>query len=213
MNKNTQQIQKWSGKFGKEYTDRNALTFDEWEEVFKKNYGITRTEMNMEFIGNLDRSIRILEVGSNVGNQLVCLKKMGFQSLYGIELQQYAIELSKLRTSNIYVTQGSAFEIPYKDGFFDLVFTSGVLIHISPTDIIDAIKEIYRCSKRYIWGFEYFSDKYSEIPYRGNNQLMWKGDFKQKYIEEFPELSLGKEKKYKYLYNENIDSMFLLQKV
>jgi len=213
MNKNTQQIQKWSGEFGKEYTDRNTLLFDEWEAALKKNYGITRTEMNMEFIGNLDRSIRILEVGSNVGNQLVCLKKMGFQFLYGIELQQYAVELSKSRTSNINIIQGSAFDIPYKDGFFDLVFTSGVLIHISPTDIIDAINEIYRCSKRYIWGFEYFSDKYSEIPYRGNNQLMWKGDFKQKYIEEFPELSLVKEKKYKYLYNENIDTMFLLQKV
>ena len=212
MDKKTKQIEKWSGEFGQEYTDRNTLSFDDWENALKKNYGSTRTEMNTEFIGGLDRSIRILEIGSNTGNQLICLGKMGFHSLYGIELQKYAVELSKSRTKHINIIQGSAFDIPYKDGFFDMVFTSGVLIHISPADVMDALEEIYRCTQNYIWGFEYFAEEYTQVTYRGNKELLWKADFKRLYLERFPDLRLVKEKKFKYLYNDNVDTMFLLQK-
>ena len=102
-----------------------------WRTSNKERYGYTRTEINSEFIGDFDRDMKILEVGSNVGNQLLCLQEMGFKSLYGIELQNYAVELSKSRTKRINIIEGSAFDIPFKDSYFDLVFTSGVLIHIS----------------------------------------------------------------------------------
>jgi len=48
--------------------------------------------------------------------------------------------------------QGSVFDIPFKDKYFDMVFTAGVLIHVSPSDIKKVLKEIYRCSTKYIWG-------------------------------------------------------------
>lgn len=50
---------------------------------------------------------------------------MGFNNLYGIEINNYAIELSKSRTNNINIIQGYAFGIPFKDEYFNLVFTSG----------------------------------------------------------------------------------------
>jgi len=166
MSKITKQMEKWAGEFGKEYTDRNALTLEEMERLCQKNYGVTRTEMNLEFIGDLGRSIRILEVGSNIGNQLLCLQNMGFQTLYGIELQEYAVEISKSRTKHINIIQGSAFDIPFKDNFFDLVFTSGLLIHIAPSDVEQILREIHRCTKKYIWGSEYFADSYTQVEYR-----------------------------------------------
>jgi pseudaminic acid biosynthesis-associated methylase len=205
-------MKEWSGKFGREYTDRNALTLEELEDLYQKNYDLTRTGMNLEFIGELDRSISILEVGSNIGNQLLCLQNMGFHKLYSIELQDYAVEFSKSRTKNINIIQGSAFDIPFKDGFFDLVFTSGVLIHISPMDIERVLKEIYRCTKNFIWGFEYFADSYTEINYRGKTGLLWKNNFAKLYLDTFSDLQLVKEKRFKYLDNDNVDSMFLLQK-
>ncbi|KKL49759.1 hypothetical protein LCGC14_2312310 [marine sediment metagenome] len=79
MGRKTKQMEIWTGKFGKEYTNRNDLTLEEMEQQDKKNYGYTRTELNNEFIGNLDRSIKILEVACNIGNQLICLQKMGFK--------------------------------------------------------------------------------------------------------------------------------------
>lgn len=203
---------KRGGVFGKEYTSRNALSLNDMENLYKEHYGYTRTDMNSEFIGDFDRDMKILEVGSNIGNQLLCLQGMGFNNLYGIELQGYAVELSKSRTERINIIEGSAFDIPYKDSYFDLVFTSGVLIHINPSDISMAVKEIYRCAKEYIWGFEYYADKYTEILYRGHKDLLWKADFAKLYREQFSDLELVQEKRLKYIDNDNVDAMFLLRK-
>ncbi len=51
MRKFTRQMQEWAGDFGKEYTDRNVLSLEETELLYKKNYGITSAKMNSEFIG------------------------------------------------------------------------------------------------------------------------------------------------------------------
>ena len=92
------------------------------------------------------------------------------------------------------------------------MFTSGVLIHINPDDLNTAMREIYRCTNEYIWGFEYYADEYSEIPYRGRRDLLWKAPFAKLYLDEFRDLELVKEQRIKYLDNNNIDSMFLLEK-
>jgi len=212
MSEITEQMKKWAGEFGEEYTDRNALSLEEMEALYKRNYGVTRAELNERFLKGIDRSIRILEVGSNIGNQLLCLQKMRFGNLYGIELQSYAVELSKSRTRRINIIEGSAFDIPYEDGYFDLLFTSGVLIHISPSDISMAMREIYRCTRGYIWGFEYYADKYIEITYRGHRNLLWKADFARLYLDQFGDLELVKEERLQYLDNDNMDTMFLLRK-
>lgn len=212
MQKISKQITKWKDKFGKEYTNRNALTLDELERMYENNYGLSRTELNNIFIGKFNRSIRILEVGSNIGNQLLLLQKMGFKNLYGIEINDYAIELSKQRTNNINIIQVSAFDIPFKNKYFDLVFTSGLLIHIAPHDINLVLNEIYRCTKEYIWCFEYYEEKYTEIIYRGKKDLLWKANFPQLYLNLFEDVQLIKEKKLKYLNDDNMDVMFLLKK-
>lgn len=208
----TRQMKEWMGEFGKEYTNRNALSLNEVNKLNRKKFGITRTELNNLFIGELDPTVKILEVGSNIGNQLLLLQRMGFKNLYGIEINSYAIELSKSRTKNINIVQGSAFDIPFKDEFFDLVSTSGLLIHIAPSDINEVLDDIYRCTRDYIWGAEYYSDEYTEVNYRGRTELLWKTNFAKLYLERFNDLALIKEERYKYLDTDNIDSMFLLKK-
>lgn len=212
MSKITNQMNAWAGSFGKEYTNRNALSFEEMEAMYKGIYGVTRTELNQRFLDGIERSARVLEVGSNIGNQLLCLQKMGFCNLFGIELQSYAVELSKSRTHNINIIEGSAFDIPYKAGYFDLVFTSGVLIHLHPSDIAEAMREIHRCSREYVWGLEYYAGEYTEKIYRGNENLLWKADFSKLYLELFSDLVIVKEERLKYLDNDNVDNMFLLRK-
>lgn len=212
FDKLTEHVSRWGGAFGREYTDRNPQSLEEMEELYRKNFGFSRIELNLEFLGGLDPTIRILEVGSNIGLQLLCLQRMGFNHLYGIELQSYAVEIAKSKSKNINIIQGEASDIPFKDGYFDMVFTSGVLIHINPQSLPDVMREIHRCTKKYIFGFEYYSDKTQEIPYRGNIDLLWKANFAGKYLELFDDLILVKEKRIKYLGNENVDAMFLLKK-
>jgi pseudaminic acid biosynthesis-associated methylase len=211
----TEQLKEWSGNFGIEYTDRNTRTLKEQEEQYIKNYGVTRISMNEEFLSGMDKDIKILEVGCNIGNQLVLLKQMGFTRLYGIEISDYALEIAKRRkeTEGISFIKGSAFDIPFKDASFAMVFTSGVLIHISPDDIKKAIFEIHRCSGNYIWGFEYYAEDYQEVTYRDHKELLWKTDFARMYTDNFMDLRLSREKKYTYLEDEKLtDQMFLLEK-
>ena len=213
IKKETKQIELWKSEFGKDYTKRNAQTLEEMEEMYFKRVGYTRTEINSEFIGKMDSTLHILEVGCNIGNQLLCLQQMGFISLHGIDPQEYALEKAKSRIQNITLKKGSTFNIPFEDGYFDLVFTSGVLIHIAPENIRDALKEIYRCSKRYIYGYEYFADEISEIQYHGKKKALWKNNFAKLYLDNFNDLILLKEKRYPNLENEKlIDTFFLLEK-
>lgn len=203
----------WSGQFGKDYTDRCIFGPEELNSFYKREYGISRLDINNSFLSGLGlENKRVLEVGCNVGNQLRMLQNMGFSNLYGIELQQYAVEKAKSLTKGINIIQGVGDDIPFKDGYFDMVFTSGVLIHISPDNINRVLDEIYRCTREYIWGFEYYADEYAEVNYRGNNDLLWKTNFSRLYLDRFPALKLIKEEKFKYLDNDNVDTMFLLRK-
>ena len=76
MTTNTFQEDIWSNDFGKEYTDRNTFTPEEVDGLYIENFGVSRTQLNNEFLDNLELN-RIFEVGCNVGNQLNILKKMG----------------------------------------------------------------------------------------------------------------------------------------
>jgi len=203
----------WLGQFGKDYTDRCTFDPDQLNNLYIREFGISRFDMNSRFLSGLGlEDKRILEVGCNVGNQLRLLQKMGYKNLYGIELQEYAIQKAKSLTSGINIIKATADDIPFKDNYFDMVFTSGVLIHIAPDNIDMVLDEIYRCSKEFIWGFEYYADEYTEVNYRGNSDLLWKTNFVKLYMDRFPDLELIKEEKYKYLYNDNVDSMFFLRK-
>jgi len=210
----TQKEEVWSGKLGKDYTDRNLMSPDELDQQCIDYYGISRTELNKGFLGDLDVD-GILEVGCNVGNQLLLLKKMGYTNLWGIELQAHAVEIARKSPRGINIVKGSAFDIPYKDDFFDLVFISGLLIHILPDDIDKVLDEIHRCTNRYIWGFEYYSpDGYQMINYRGEDDLLWKTDFAKLFLDRFKDLKLVKEHKYSYLADGKlVDQAFLLEKV
>jgi len=214
--KDTKQIKFWKGQFGKDYTDRCQYSDKEWDNHYLRQHGKTKIEMNNDFIGNLSKDIKILEVGCNVGNQLRGLQRQGFKNLYGIELQWYAVEESKKMTTGINIIQGSGFDIPFKDNYFDLVFTNGVLIHIRPEDLSDVMREIYRVVSKYIWGWEYFAEDVTEINYRGNEGFLWKADYAKIYLETLSNLKEIKKQVIPYINEEekgNVNCMFLLEKM
>jgi pseudaminic acid biosynthesis-associated methylase len=205
-------LEQWNGEFGRAYTDRNSLTGEQVDNLWKKNYGVSRTEINQRFLQDIPKDARILEVGCNLANQLLLLQKLGYTNLHGIEVQAYALEQAKARSCGLNLIQASAFDIPYKDGYFDLVFTSGVLIHISPKDLPVAMTEIHRCSRNFIFGTEYFSSTPVEVNYRDKQGLLWKMDYAREYLSRFSDLELAKEERLPYLENSNVDTAFLLHR-
>jgi pseudaminic acid biosynthesis-associated methylase len=172
-------VKVWEGEFGKAYTDRNMIEWHARLPAFQKM---------------LDGLLlkRVLEVGCNRGHNLMALAELLGESgdVVGIEPNRYALELA--RTSNVMVgaLYGHAFDLPFKDGYFDLVFTAGVLIHIPLADLTIACAEIYRVSNRYILTIEYFAEEESPIHYRGHDDLLWKRNFLKHYQSQFPDLRL-----------------------
>jgi len=187
----TTQERGWAGKIGADYTDRSIYSAEELDDFYLRLLGITRTDLNQRFLGNFRtplRFMRILEVGCNIGMQLRHLQKMGFWNLHGIELQQYALD--RLCVERVETCQGSATDLPYPDESFDLVFTSGVLIHIHPDNLPLAMSEIERCARRYIWGFEYFSETTQEVTWRKWEDMLWSANYAALFLGQFPSLKL-----------------------
>jgi pseudaminic acid biosynthesis-associated methylase len=208
----TDQIAAWVDSFGREYTKRNSLSLRELDAACEENYGVSRRRLNEQFLADVPHDARILEVGCNLGNQLALLREMGYSELYGIEIQHDALRQAQLRLPGIRLAEASAFEIPYPDHCFDLVFTSGVLIHIAPTDLRKAMAEIYRCSKSYIWGLEYYAAEATNVCYRGRDGLLWKMDYARLYLDQFEDLELRQVENFAYRKDSNVDCMFMLRK-
>jgi pseudaminic acid biosynthesis-associated methylase len=208
----TAQSEVWGGEFGREYTDRNTFEIDTLEALYQKNYGVTRKQINERFLRGVPRDASFLEVGCNTGNQLLLLRRTGYFNLSGIELQPYALDIAKSRAHDISWMQGSVLALPYGDKSFDVVFTSGVLIHVAPEDLPRAMDEIHRCAKTYIWGLEYYAPEVTAVKYRGNDGLLWKMDYARRYVERFKDLQLVDEQRIPYVESPNVDTVFLLTK-
>ncbi len=201
----------WSSSFGKEYISRNPFSIQDMDRLYMQRFGVSRSALNKKILGKL-KIKNILEVGCNIGIQLALLQKQGFKNLYGIEIFAEAVQEAKNKTQGINIIQGSGFDIPFKANYFDLVFTSGVLIHTQPKDLKKIMNEIYRTSKKYIWGYEYYNPKHISIDYRKNKAKLWKGNFSKIYKDLFPNLKLVQSIKLKYKNGADADEMFLLKK-
>lgn len=209
----TLQAQVWQGEFGQAYTDRNTLEPSQLDALWATNYGITRTQITELFLSDIPKHAAILEVGCNIGNQLKLLQELGYTNLAGVELQPYALDRAKARLQGVVLRRGSVLALPFQDAGFDVVFTSGVLIHIAPEHLAQAIGEIHRCSKRYVWGSEYFANELTPVNYRGHEGLLWKADYARMYLAEFKDLRRVRECHLRYLANDHVDSVFLLEKL
>src|SRR5213596_2499067 len=78
MTQKTPQMQVWSGAFGKAYTDRNTLTPDELEGLYRQRLGVRRRAMNQEFLGELTSRYQ------DVGSGLECGQPVSLPELDGI---------------------------------------------------------------------------------------------------------------------------------
>ena len=50
------------------------------------------------------------------------------------------------------------------------------------------------------------------MAYRGHSNLLWKADFSAFYPDLFDDVELVKERRVRYLCDENVDTMFLIKK-
>lgn len=168
----------WSGDFGNEYVKRNRAAAGGRDRFWR------------HVVETLSPT-SALEVGCNVGGNLYWLAQMlGPENVAGIDVNEQALETVRGDLPGVEVRRSLGQSIPFDDASYDLVYTTGVLIHIPPSDLEGVMREIHRCSARYILCGEYYADEPTEIPYRGETGALFKRDFGGTYEELFPELSL-----------------------
>lgn len=178
----TDPLNAWKGEFGDDYVARND--YEEW----KIENGV---EAFRRMIGELDL-LSILEVGSNIGLNLLAIDRLlgGQAKLYAVEPARKAFN-QLVSNSNLKLAGAwncDAYQLPLEDETADLVFTSGVLIHIPPDHLAQATAEIVRVAKKYVMCVEYFSHTPIEVPYRGRSGLLFKRDFGSFYLDTYPAL-------------------------
>ncbi|HEX2653034.1 MAG TPA: pseudaminic acid biosynthesis-associated methylase [Xanthobacteraceae bacterium] len=180
---NDRQVEFWRGDFGNAYTNRNNLQpalararVAMWSSILRHTVSSPPTS--------------ILEVGANIGINLRALKVLTGARLMALEPNDKArgILLEDEVVAADDVKAGIASKIAWPDAAADLVFTSGVLIHIHPDRLHPSMQEIHRCSARWILSIEYFADSPTEVSYRGNSEVLFKRDFGSEWLELFPSL-------------------------
>jgi pseudaminic acid biosynthesis-associated methylase len=175
----------WRGRFGDEYTARSNIT-----------PGRLRSSISMwsRILSSLagDPPQSAVELGCNIGINLRALEQISGMTLYGVEPNAQArravIEGRVLSSDRIHEGHGAAMPLP--TGAADMVFTSGVLIHVEPKQLPAVADEIYRVSRKYIVLAEYFSVEPEERVYREQSGLLFKRDFGSFFLDRFAQLRL-----------------------
>jgi len=171
--------ERWKGKLGDEYTDRN----DFWKSPNRVKFWYSLQE-KYDFI-------RPLEIGCNTCNNLYAMCRIAMiPRFYGIEINDHALRLAHEIHPYFEIIHGSIIDIPFKDNFFDLVFTCGVLIHIPPDGLDKALEEMYRVSNKYILIMEYYAEEERERPFRGEMGITWERPYDKIVMKKYPNLKL-----------------------
>lgn len=168
----------WAGEFGDAYVERNIAAGRHrapfWDDLLRR-YPVASA----------------LEVGCNVGGNLEHVAAaLGAGAVAGVDVNERALEIVRRRIRGVRTVTAPADALPFADGEFELVFTMGVLIHVAPAALPQAMSEIVRCSSRYVLCGEYHADEPTEVPYRGQAGALVKRDFGALYTELAPALEL-----------------------
>lgn len=155
-------------KFGKEFFDGDrkngygGFSYHPrfWQPVipaFQKQY-------------NLNKESKVLDVGCAKGFMLYDFMQMipGIQ-MQGIDISNYAIEQGKEEVRHL-IHVANATNLPFEDDSFDLVISINTIHNLEKNDLIQALKEIERVSRKnsFITVDAYRNEEEKELMYAWN---------------------------------------------
>lgn len=182
--KMSDQLDKWMGEFGDSYTDRNMS-----DDINIQNRMIHWSNIysTMMLQGAPEK---IFEVGANIGSNLLAHKKLSDLTNSEVKMafnepNEKARNILKQNIPIAEEVEGDICNLKCDNGFADIVFTCGVLIHIHPDDLLQAMKEVYRVSSKYIICSEYFSPTPREVKYRNMDNMLWARDYGSEWLDNF----------------------------
>jgi pseudaminic acid biosynthesis-associated methylase len=170
----------WKGSFGDDYIDRNSS-----DRLLPSSI-----KFFSKALRNAGRVNSALEYGANIGVNLLAQRVLyPNQTQFGVEINQNAAAILKENIGRENVFSGSIHDFQVTTRF-DLVFTKGFLIHVTPDVLSDVYKKIYDASLKFILVAEYYNPLPVSIEYRGNKNKLFKRDFAGDLLDQYTDLSL-----------------------
>lgn len=176
----TEQEEFWSSEFGDEYIQRN-----QGNKLLASNINFFNEALSACGVINT-----CLEFGANIGMNIRALQLL-FPEMQcsGIEINEGAATQLKSLLGDESVFHGPISQFQ-RDWKADLVLIKGVLIHVSPDQLMDVYTKLYKASNRYILVAEYYNPTPVAINYRGHSNKLFKRDFAGEMLDRFPQLHL-----------------------
>ena len=158
----------WAGSWGSEYTSRNRVEWEKRIPFWRQILDITQASS-------------VLDVGTNAGWNLLAIRAIS-RSVRAMGIDINADAVGEARTNELDVVQVPATQagVQYRNRF-DLVCTSGVLIHVGPEELADTMRAIVDASRRWVLAVEYEAEAEEEVLYRGHADRLWKRDYGRLY--------------------------------
>lgn len=169
----------WGGEFGDAWADRNL---DYAYDVRKPFWD-----------GLMERFApsRVLDIGCNAGGNLRWIAPhLGENDAYGVDINRHSLDLIHEYVPNANVLVSGAADLPFRDGFFDFVFTVGVLVVVPEDTIQQAMREMARVSSRYVMCMEMYAPELTTIAHREIDRGLFKRDYATAFPEAVPGLTL-----------------------
>jgi spore coat polysaccharide biosynthesis protein SpsF len=176
----TEQETFWKGDFGDAYVGRND--------------GAVAQAASIAIFGSIlphcSGTETVLELGANLGLNMRSLSILSpALKLSAVEINASAVALLKQNLPNVNVYETAIQDFNPLDRY-DLVFTSGVLIHLAPESLPDVYRKMASCARRYVLMREYYSPNPVEVSYRGHSGRLFKRDFAGEFLDLHPEWQL-----------------------
>ena len=115
-----------------------------------------------------------LEVGCNWGRNLEDLEALGV-SCVGVDVNADAIKMANEKGFNVWY--GDSTQLDFSPNSYELVFCSGLFIHLNTPELLLTMREMARVASRYVLFSEYCTKEEQEVPYRGFRGALFKRDF------------------------------------
>lgn len=176
MSYNSEQENFWATTYATDYIKKNSL-FDNQvgAEAWKKMIKGTQGEIE-----------KFLECGCNIGRNIDQIKMVLPEAVPSIiEISEPAFKFVTSHHDFKHAFNGAILDSAFDDASFDLVFTTGVLIHINPDQLLQHMEKMFRYSNKYILMGEYFNRTPVSIEYQGEKDKLFKRDFGKLFIENF----------------------------
>lgn len=123
--------------------------WDEKQEVAEVYSNSDRVSRNLLAVADL-RGKSVLEVGAGTGRDSFPLIRSGarvFQLDYSINSLRIMKHVAETERLDVAILGGDTFQLPFRDGVFDVVFHQGLLEHFRPKEAEALIRENVRVVK------------------------------------------------------------------